>query len=71
MTLVEDVKQSWKWFSMQAMALAGTLQTVWLTIPDDLKTQVPHNLVNYLTLVLVVAGMVGRTVKQGATVPVV
>ena len=64
MKFVENAKQSWKWFSMQAMTLAGALQGTWVTIPDDLKSSVPSNLVHYITLALVIAGIVGRLVKQ-------
>lgn len=66
MTLVENAKESWKWFSMQAMTLAGALQGAWVTIPEDLKIQVPPNMVHYITLGLVVAGIVGRLVKQSS-----
>lgn len=66
MTLVENAKESWKWFSMQSMTLAGALQGTWVTIPQDLKENVPHNAVHYATLVLVVAGIIGRLVKQDA-----
>lgn len=69
MTLVENVKDSWKWISVQAMTLAGALQGAWLYIPEDLKANVPHNLVNGITLVLLVAGIAGRLVKQDATKP--
>ena len=64
MKFVENAKQSWKWFSMQAMTLAGALQGTWVTIPEDLKSSVPTNLVHYITLALVIAGIVGRLVKQ-------
>lgn len=64
MKFVENAKQSWKWFSMQAMTLAGALQGTWVTIPEDLKAQVPANAVHYITLALVAAGIVGRLVKQ-------
>ena len=67
MRFVENAKQSWKWFSMQAMALAGALQGTWVTIPEDLKAQVPANAVHYITLALVAAGIVGRLVKQNET----
>lgn len=67
MTLVENAKESWKWFSMQAMTLAAALQGTWVSIPDDLKSRVPDNLVNYITLALVLAGIAGRLVKQGGT----
>lgn len=64
MTLVENAKQSWKWFSMQAMTLAGAVQATWLTVPDDMRSQVPSGLVFYITLGLLVAGIIGRLVKQ-------
>ena len=67
MTLVENAKECWKWFSMQAMTLAGALQGTWVTIPEDLKVQVPPNLVHYITMALVFAGIVGRLVKQDAS----
>ena len=66
MTLVENAKESWKWFSMQAMTLAGALQGTWVAIPEDLRTQVPVNLVHWITMGLVVAGIAGRLVKQNA-----
>lgn len=66
MKFVENAKQCWKWFSVQAMALAGALQGTWMTIPEDLKSQVPANAVHYITLGLVFAGIVGRLVKQDA-----
>lgn len=66
MTFVENAKESWKWFSMQAMTLAGALQGTWVAIPQDLKDNVPTNLVHWLTLGLVFAGIVGRLVKQDA-----
>lgn len=62
--LVENAKQSWKWFSMQAMTLAGALQGTWVTLPEDLKVHLPTNAVHYATLALVIAGIVGRLVKQ-------
>ena len=67
MTLIENAKESWKWFSMQAMTLAGALQGTWVTIPEDLKSQVPTNAVHYATLVLVIAGIIGRLVKQNVS----
>ncbi len=66
MTLVENAKESWKWFSMQAMTLAGAVQGAWLVIPNDMKATVPENLVQYLTLGLVFFGITGRLVKQDA-----
>lgn len=66
MTLVENAKESWKWFSMQAMTLAGAVQGAWLIVPPDMKDTIPSNLVQYLTIGLVFAGIIGRLVKQDA-----
>ena len=69
MTLVENVKDSWKWISMQAMALAAALQGAWVYIPEDLRSSANPYLVNGLTLVLLAIGIAGRLVKQDATKP--
>lgn len=65
MKFVEDAKRSWTWISMQAMALAGALQGAWMYIPEDLKVQVPTNVVHYVTLAILALGIIGRVVKQG------
>ena len=64
MKLVEDVRHFWKWFSVQAMILAGAVQGAWAAFSDDLKQNVPHWLVTALTLCLLAAGIGGRLVKQ-------
>ena len=63
---VENAKQSWKWFSMQAMTLAGAIQGTWVIMPEDLKSQVPANAVYYVTMALLAFGIAGRLVKQKA-----
>lgn len=37
MQLEKNWKKSWKWFSMQALLLATTVQTAWISLPDDMK----------------------------------
>ena len=64
MKLVEDVRHFWKWFSVQAMVLAGAVQGAWAAFSDDLKQNVPHWLVTALTLMLLAAGIGGRLVRQ-------
>lgn len=64
MTLVDNAKQAWKWFSVQAMALALAIQGAWEVLPDDMKASIPHNLVTYTTLALLALGIGGRLVKQ-------
>jgi hypothetical protein len=64
--LVRDAKKAWRWWSVQAMALAGAIQGAWLFVPDDLKARVPDDLASTVTAVLMVLGIVGRLVPQGS-----
>ena len=64
MKLVDDFRHAWKWFSIQAMALAVALQGAWAAFGDDLKQNVPHWLVTAITLGLLAAGIGGRMVSQ-------
>jgi hypothetical protein len=65
MKFVDDVKDAWKWISMQAMAAAIAIQGAWEVLPPDMKTGIPPKLVTYVTLGLLVLGFAGRLVKQG------
>jgi hypothetical protein len=64
MRLIDNVRDAWRFFSMQAMAAALTLHGLWMTLPDDLRASVPPSLVQWITLVILALGMVGRTIKQ-------
>lgn len=65
MKLVDDFKSAWRWFSVQAMALAIAVQGAWEVLPPDMKAGIPPKLVTYVTLGLLVLGVAGRLVKQG------
>lgn len=65
MKLVDDAKSWWKWFSVQAMALALAVQGAWEVMPADMKSSIPSQYVTYITLGLLVLGIAGRVVKQG------
>jgi len=65
MKLIDDAKDAWKWFSVQAMTLALAIQGAWEVIPADMKTSIPSQYVTYVTLGLLVLGIAGRLVKQG------
>lgn len=64
MKLVADWKRAWKWLSVQAMVVAGSIQGAWIFIPEDMKTSIPSGVVQGCTLVLLVLGVVGRLVDQ-------
>ena len=62
--LVDEWKSAWKWFSVQSMVLAGSIQGTWLAVPADLKTKVPESWVQGVVISLLVLGTIGRLVKQ-------
>lgn len=63
---VDNWQKCWKWFSVQAMALAVAIQGAWMFIPDDMKESLPKDLIGYATMALLALGVVGRLVKQDA-----
>jgi hypothetical protein len=65
MRLVHNARRAWRWFSVQAMALAGAVQATWVLIPDDMRASVPPDWVALLTVALLVLGVAGRLVDQG------
>ena len=64
MKLIDEWKRAYRMFSVQAMAMALAIQAAWPTIPDDLKALLPPHLVHWVSIVLLVAGIAGRMVKQ-------
>lgn len=69
MKLVDDWRQGWRWFSVQAMVVAGAIQGAWLFIPGDMKASIPDTWVKALTLTLLVLGIAGRLVQQAPQEP--
>lgn len=65
--LVDRWRSAWRWFSTQAMFLAGVIQLAWVAVPDDLKGGISPKLTATLTIVLLVLGIVGRLVDQPVT----
>ena len=64
MKLIPDWKQAPKWFSVQALSLAATIQATWALIPDDLKASIPQEWVAGATSVILVLGVLGRILDQ-------
>lgn len=62
--LIPEWKQSWRFFSTQAMMAAAALNAVWLELPQDLKVQLPDWIPTTVTILLMVLGLVGRLVLQ-------
>ena len=66
MKLVDNWKRAHRMISVQLCALAGVINGVWPTIPKDLKDSLPHDLVHYVSIVLLVAAVAGRLIDQGS-----
>lgn len=66
MKLVENAKTAWRWFSVQAMALATAIQLTWAMLDTDMRSVIPYQetVVPALTGTLLVLGIVGRLYKQ-------
>lgn len=64
MRLVDDAHRAWKWFSVQAMAWAIALQGAWTALPEEMRAGIPPQLVHWITMALLVLGIVGRLVRQ-------
>lgn len=64
MKLVDNWKDAWKWFSMHALVLAGTIPAVWAEFPDDLKTHIPAGWMGVITAIIAGCGVAGRLLNQ-------
>lgn len=64
MKLVEDWKQAWKWFSVQALAALVILPTVWAALPADAKSFLPDGAEPWILAALALAGVIGRLIDQ-------
>ncbi len=64
MKLVDNAKSWYKMFSVQAQIAAGSILGSWSLIPEDLKQNLPQNVVIGVALVLLVLGVIGRLIKQ-------
>lgn len=64
MKLVSDVRQSWRWFSVQLAALVTVLPLVWAELPDDLKAYIPDEWRPFIVSGMGLAIMLGRMIDQ-------
>jgi hypothetical protein len=67
--IVDNARSAWRWFSVQAMVLAGAIQGAWAFIPEDMKASIPPGIVQGITIALLVAGVAGRLVDQSPKEP--
>ncbi len=64
MTLVDEWKTAWRWFSVQSMAISVVLLGAWQALPDELRAALPPWLPHWLAIALLALGIAGRLIKQ-------
>ncbi len=64
--LVDNWKRAHRMISVQLCAIAGAINGAWPAIPQDLKDALPHDIVHYVSIALLVAAVAGRLIDQGS-----
>jgi hypothetical protein len=57
-------KRAWRWYSVQAMAALAGLPLAYMALPADWQAAIPDSWKMAAVGVVLVAGIVGRIVKQ-------
>ena len=65
MKLVKNAGSAWRWFSVQADAVAIAGATAWLAVPDDMRAAVPVEWLAVGAITLGALGIIGRLIDQG------
>ena len=64
MTLIPNIKQAWKMFSIQAQTINAALLVSWQSLPASFQTILPVEYLIVIAVVLLLLGMVGRVIQQ-------
>ena len=64
MKLIENWREAYRLFSVQAMAIATAGLAAWMVLPDDLKSSLPGWVDNAAAIVILVCGVLGRLIDQ-------
>lgn len=64
MKLVEDWKNAWRWFSVQALAAILVIPVVWASLPNDVKGFLPSSWEPWVLTTIAACGILGRIVDQ-------
>ena len=61
---VDNIRNAWKWLSIQFLALAIAAQVAWEALPPDVVAIIPEEWRGKIVLVLTIIGLIGRLIKQ-------
>ena len=64
MKLIHEWKKAYRLQSVQAMSLLLAIQAAWPQIPDDIKAELPAHLMHWISVAMLIAGIVLRVVQQ-------
>lgn len=64
MKMVDDARDAWRWISMRLYFLQGAAASSWLMVPEDMRAAVPSDWLAIAAVIMAVAGVFGRLVKQ-------
>lgn len=64
MKLVENWRNIPRYASARLTAAVVAIQGAWPLVPDDMKTTLPPHVVQYVSIVLLVAAVVAKYIKQ-------
>jgi len=67
MKLVPNIRQAWRWISVQAFAALMAFPFVWTQIPADAKARIPEWLDPWIPATLAAIGLIGRLKDQGTS----
>lgn len=64
MKLIDEWKHAWKFLSVQLSAMAAAIPVIYINLPDDFRSSIPHRWVLIATSVTAGCALVGRFVSQ-------
>lgn len=64
MTLIPNIKQAWKMFSIQAQTINAALLVSWQNLPASFQTILPVPYLIIIAVALLLLGIVGRVIQQ-------
>lgn len=64
MKLIDNWRATLKAYSTWALGAVVAIPTIWLQVPDELKALIPAQGMAKITVLVAVAGLIGRFVDQ-------